>query len=147
MAGDIDGRKSITGYVYMLGGTTISWVSKLQNIVTLSTTKAEYVAVTETSKEMIWLHSFLEELGQKQGKGVLYYDNQSAIHLAKNSVYHARTKHIQVMYHFISLTLEHGVLVIENILGSLNSAAMLTKTIPIEKLKLCATLVGLLPEV
>ena len=53
MAGDLDGRKSTTGYVYTLGGTTISWGLKLQKIVTLSTTKAEYVAFTKASKEMI----------------------------------------------------------------------------------------------
>ena len=63
MAGDVDVRKSTTGYVYTLGSTTISWVSKLYNIVVLSTTEAEYVAVTEASKEMIWLQTFLEELG------------------------------------------------------------------------------------
>ena len=53
MAGDVDGKKSTTGYVYTLGDTTISWVSKLQKIVALSTTEVEYVTVTETSKEMI----------------------------------------------------------------------------------------------
>ena len=53
MAGDVDGRKSTTGYVYTLGGTAVSWVSKLQKIVALSTTEAEYVAVTEASKEMV----------------------------------------------------------------------------------------------
>ena len=70
IAGDVDGRKSTTGYVYILGGTTISWVSNLQKIVALSTTEVKYVLVTEASKEMIWLQSFLEELRQKQGKGV-----------------------------------------------------------------------------
>ena len=96
MSGDLDGRKSTTGYVYTVGGTTFSWVSKLQKIVALSTTEAEYVAVTEASKEMIWLRSFLEELGHKLGKSMLYCDSQSAMHLAKNFVDHARTKHIQV---------------------------------------------------
>ena len=144
MAGDVDGRKSTTGYVYTLGGTVVSWVSKLQKIVALSTTEAEYVAVTEASKEMIWLQSFLEELGHKQVKSVLHCDSQSAIHLARNPVYHARTKHIQVRYHFIRSALEDGVLVLEKILGSQNPADMLTKTVPIEKLKLCATSVGLL---
>ena len=62
MVGAVDGRKSTIGYVYTLEGTTISWVSKLQKIVVLSTTEAEYVVVTEASKEMIWLQSFLEEL-------------------------------------------------------------------------------------
>ena len=62
MAEDVDGRKSTTVYVYTLGGTTISWVSKLQKIVSLSIIEVKYVAITEASKEMIWLQSFLEEL-------------------------------------------------------------------------------------
>ncbi|RVW22925.1 Retrovirus-related Pol polyprotein from transposon TNT 1-94 [Vitis vinifera] len=61
-AGDIDSRKSTTGFVFTLGGTAISWTSNLQKIVTLSTTEAEYVAATEAGKEMIWLHGFLDEL-------------------------------------------------------------------------------------
>ncbi|RVW22059.1 Retrovirus-related Pol polyprotein from transposon TNT 1-94 [Vitis vinifera] len=64
-AGDIDSRKSTTGFVFTLGGTAISWTSNLQKIVTLSTTEAEYVAATEAGKEMIWLHGFLDELGKK----------------------------------------------------------------------------------
>ncbi|RVW86573.1 Retrovirus-related Pol polyprotein from transposon TNT 1-94 [Vitis vinifera] len=61
-AGDIDSRKSTTGFVFNLGGTTISWASNLQKIVTLPTTKAKFVAETEAGKEMIWLHGFLDEL-------------------------------------------------------------------------------------
>ena len=91
---------------------------------------------------MIWLQTFREELGQRQGKGVLHCDSHSVIHLAKNPVYHARTKHIQVRYDFIRSALEDGVLVLEKILGSLNPADMLIKTVPIE----CATSVGLLLE-
>ena len=64
-ASDIDSRKSITEFVFTLGGTTKSWASNLQKIVTLSTTEAEYVAATEARKEMIWLHGFLDELGKK----------------------------------------------------------------------------------
>ena len=77
---------------------------------------------------------------------MLHYDSQSVIHLAKNLVYHARTEHIQVRYHFIRSALEDGVWVLVKILGSLNPVDMLTKTILVEKLKLCATLVGLLLE-
>ncbi|RVW73464.1 Retrovirus-related Pol polyprotein from transposon TNT 1-94 [Vitis vinifera] len=65
-AGDIDSRKSTTGFVFTLGGTAISWTSNLQKIVTLSTTEAEYVAATEAGKEMIWLHGFLDELGREK---------------------------------------------------------------------------------
>ena len=77
---------------------------------------------------------------------MLHCDSQSAIHLAKNPVYHARTKYIQVRYHFIKSAFEDGVLILEKILGSLNPADMLTKTVPVKKLKLCATSVGLLLE-
>ncbi len=143
MGGDLDGRKSTTGYVFTLGGTTVSWVSKLQKKVALSTTEAEYVAVTEASKEMIWLRSFLEELGQKLDDSTLHCDSQSAIHLAKNPVYHSRTKHIQVRYHFIRSVLEDGILMLEKIPRSKNPADMLTKTVTIDKLKLCSTSVGL----
>ena len=74
-AGDIDSRKSTTGFVFTLGGTAISLASNLQKIVTLSTTEAEYVAATEAVKEMIWLHDYLNELGKKQEMGILHSDN------------------------------------------------------------------------
>ena len=64
-ASDIDSRKSTIGFVFTRGGTAISWASNLQKIVTLSTTKTEYVAATKARKEMIWLHGFLDELGKK----------------------------------------------------------------------------------
>jgi hypothetical protein len=66
MAGDKDSRRSTTGYVFTVGGTIVSWISKLQKVVALSTMEAEYVVATEASKEMIWLQRFMEELGKKQ---------------------------------------------------------------------------------
>ncbi|KAL5754374.1 hypothetical protein ACOSP7_022594 [Xanthoceras sorbifolium] len=143
LAGNVDIRKSTTGYVYTLGGTAVSWVSQLQKIVALSTTEAEYVVVTEASKEMVWLQSFLEELGKKQEDNVLYCDSQSAIHLAKNPFFHSRTKHIQLRYHFIRSLLEDGILKLEKISGAQNPADMLTKTVTTDKLKLCSASVGL----
>ena len=68
-AGDIDSRKSTTGFVFSLGDTAISWASNLQKIVTLSTPEAEYVAATKAGKEMICPHGFLDELAKKQGMG------------------------------------------------------------------------------
>ena len=64
-AGDMDDRKSTTGYVFTLGSAAVSWVSRLQKIIALSTTEAEYVAITEASKEMIWLKGFMEELDKE----------------------------------------------------------------------------------
>ena len=142
--GDIDSTKSTTGYVYTFGGTAICWASKLQKIVSLSSCEAEYVAVTEATKEMMWLQSFLQELDHDQGKSVLYCDSKSAIDLAKNPVYHARTKHIHRRYHFIRSALEDEMLVLEKIPGSKNPADMLTKVVSCEKLRLCVTSVGLL---
>ncbi|KAE8654176.1 E3 ubiquitin protein ligase upl2, putative isoform 2 [Hibiscus syriacus] len=78
LAGNVDIRRSTTGYVYTLGGTAVSWVSQLQKIVALSTTEAEYVAVTEASKEMVWLQSFLEELG-KNKKTISYANEKESI--------------------------------------------------------------------
>ena len=76
MAGEKDSRRSTTGYVFTMGGTTVSWISKLQKVVALSTTKAEYVAATEASKEVIWLQRFMEELGKNQENNKLYSDSQ-----------------------------------------------------------------------
>jgi len=75
MSGDRDNKRSTIGYVFTVGGTTISWVSKLQSVVVLSTIEVEYVVATEASKEMIWLQRFLDELGKKLELGRLYSDS------------------------------------------------------------------------
>ena len=141
MAGDKDSRRSTTGYVFTIGGTTVSWISKLQKVVALSTTEAEYVAATEASKEMIWLQRFMEELGKKQENSRLYCDSQSAIHLEKNSAFHSKNKNIQLRYH--RSTMEDGHLKLEKIHTSQNPADMLTKGVTREKLSFCSVLVGL----
>ena len=65
MAGDRDSSRNTTWYVFTVGGTAVSWISRLQRVVALSSAEAEYVALTEASKEMIWLQRFMEELGKK----------------------------------------------------------------------------------
>ncbi|KAL2253255.1 UNVERIFIED_CONTAM: Retrovirus-related Pol polyprotein from transposon TNT 1-94 [Sesamum indicum] len=140
---DYDRRRSTTGYVFTYGSTAVSWVSKLQKIVTLSTTEAEYVAVTEAAKELIWLQHFLGELGKPQADVVLHSDSQSAIHLAKNPAFHSRTKHIEIKYHFIRQFLEKKALQLEKIQGEKNPADMLTKAVVMEKLKLYTASTGL----
>ncbi|XP_047978661.1 1,8-cineole synthase, chloroplastic-like [Salvia hispanica] len=124
---DLDGRRSTTGYVFTYGGTAISWTSKLQKTVALSTTEAEYVAATEASKEMVWLQSFLDELGKENKSSRLYSDSQSAIFLAKNPAFHSRTKHVELKYHYIRHLVEMKILQLEKILGSENPADMFTK--------------------
>ncbi|GKB26309.1 retrovirus-related pol polyprotein from transposon TNT 1-94, partial [Tanacetum coccineum] len=95
-AGDLDGSKSTTGYVFTLFGGTVSWVSKLQSVVAMSTTEAEYVVAAQASKEAVWLKMLLEELGHKQEKITLFCDNQSALYLARNQAFIQR----QIIYEF-----------------------------------------------
>ena len=142
--GDINSSKSTARFVFTLGDTAISWASNLQNIVILSTTEVEYVVPTEAGKEMICLHGFLNELGKKQEMGILHSDSQSTIFLTKNLTFHSKSKHIQTKYHFIRYLVEDKLVILEKICGSKNPADMLTKGVTIEKLKLCAALVGLL---
>lgn len=99
--GDLDNRKSITRYLFTFSGGAILWQSKLQKCVTLFTTEAECIAATEASMEMVWLKWFRQELGLQQKKHIIYCDSQSAIDLRKNTMYHARTKNIDVIYHWI----------------------------------------------
>ena len=110
----------------------------------LSTIEAEHVATTEAGKEMIWVHGFLDELGKKQKMGILHSGNHSAIFLTKILAFHSKSKHIQTKYHFIRYLVEDKLVILEKICGSKNSTDMLTKGVTIEKLKLCATSVGLL---
>jgi hypothetical protein len=143
MAGDKDSRRSTTGYVFTIGGIAVSWISKLQKIVSLSTIEAEYVVAIDASKEMIWLQRFMEELGKKQENSRLYCDSESAIDLAENSTFHSNTNHIQLRYHFIRSALEDGHLRLEKIHTSQNPTDMLTKGVTREKLSSCSVSVGL----
>jgi transposase InsO family protein len=101
-AGDHDTRRSTTGYVFKLGSGTISWCSKRQPTVSLSTTEAEYRAAAMAAQESTWLMQLMRDLHQPIDYAVsLHCDNQSAIRLAKNPEFHARTKHVEVHYHFV----------------------------------------------
>ena len=116
---------------------------KTTMVVALSKMEAEYVVKIEASKEMIWLQRFMEELEKKQENNKLYCDSQSAIHLAKNSAFHSKTKYIQLTYHLIRSTLEDGHLKLEKIHTRQNTVDVLTKGVTREKLSSCSVLVGL----
>jgi Reverse transcriptase (RNA-dependent DNA polymerase) len=93
---------SISGYVAMIGGGCIAWSSKKQRTIALSTTEAEYIALTEGAKQLVWLRRFLQDLSFEQSKSTsIRSDNLSAITISHDATYHARTKHINVTYHFI----------------------------------------------
>ncbi|XP_070014192.1 secreted RxLR effector protein 161-like [Nicotiana sylvestris] len=100
--GDIDDRKSTTGFVFFLGDYVISWGSKKQSIVTLSTYEAEYIAATSCTCHTIWLRRLLKELNLPQIDATkICVDNKSAQTLVKNPMYRDRSKHIDTWYHFI----------------------------------------------
>ncbi|KAH9651797.1 Integrase catalytic domain-containing protein [Citrus sinensis] len=128
-AGDLDKRKSTTGYVFAFTGAAVSWVSKLQTVVALSTTEAEYMAATQACKEAIWIQRLLEELGHKQQKIPVLCDSQSALHIARNPVFHSRTKHIGVQYHFVREVVEDGSVDLQKIHTKENLADVLTKPV------------------
>ncbi|RVW64469.1 Retrovirus-related Pol polyprotein from transposon RE2 [Vitis vinifera] len=110
-AGDLDDRKSTSRAVFMLNSRAITWSSKKQQIVTLSTTEAEFVAAASSSCQAIWLRRLLEVLyNQQQGPTVIYCDNLSTIKLSKNLVLHGRSKHIDVRYHFLHDLCKDGVI-------------------------------------
>ncbi|KAJ8767923.1 hypothetical protein K2173_020863 [Erythroxylum novogranatense] len=110
-AGDSDDRKSTSGYVFMMGIGVVSWSSKNQPIVTLSSTEAEFVAATACACQAIWLKKILKELHFKEeGSTQIYCDNSSAIKLSKYPVLHGRSKHIQVKYHFLRDLTNDGVI-------------------------------------
>ncbi|KAM2778784.1 hypothetical protein COP1_014123 [Malus domestica] len=101
-AGDSGDRKNTTGFVFFMGDTAFTWMSKKQPIVTLSTCEAEYVAATACVCHAIWLRNLLKELSMPQEEPTeIYVDNKSAIALAKNPVFHDRSKHIDTRYHYI----------------------------------------------
>ncbi|GJV76306.1 retrovirus-related pol polyprotein from transposon TNT 1-94 [Tanacetum coccineum] len=141
--GFLDSSKSTTGYVFTVGGTAVSWMSRIQKCVAMSTTEAKYMAIAEAGKELVWLKIFLKELDRSQTEFVLFCDNQSAIHLAKNLVFHGRTKHIKIRYHYIRELVSEGMLSLKKILGAKNPVDMLTKVVTTKKLKLCAASTGL----
>ena len=132
---DQDGRRSTSGVVFTVGGNVVSWKSSLQKVVALSSTEAEYMALTEASKEAVWLLGLMNELGFEQETIDIYSDSQSAIALAKNAVHHDRTKHIEIKYHFIRELIYSGLIRVKKIVTETNPADILTKVVPVGKLE------------
>ncbi|KAG8472509.1 hypothetical protein CXB51_035268 [Gossypium anomalum] len=141
-AGDLDRRRSLTGYVFTIGSCAISWKATLQTTVTLSTTEAEYMVITEACKEAIWLKGLFSELNEDLQISTVFCDSQSAIFLTKDQMFHERTKHIDVWYHFVRDIIAHGDIVVSKIRTYENLVDMMTKSLPIAKFEHCLDLVG-----
>ena len=133
-ASDVNDRKSTSGFVFMLGGAAISWSSKKQTSVALSSTEAEYIAAAHATKEVVWLRRLLTELSlDLSPPTILHVDNQSAIAIARNPEFHDRTKHIEVRHHFLRHKVEAEEICLEYISTEDQVADVLTKGLVREK--------------
>jgi hypothetical protein len=108
--GDLEDRRSTTRFVFMIKGGVISWSSKRQPTIVLSTTKGKDMANTQATKEAIWITKLMMDLGYMEEKKmmVIRCNNQSGISLTKNPTHQARTKHIDVQHHFVREQVENG---------------------------------------
>ncbi|CAI7872892.1 unnamed protein product [Closterium sp. NIES-54] len=147
-AGDSADRKSHTGYVYCLNGAAISWQSKRQPVVALSTTESEYISLCQCIQEGVWLKRLFGEFGHDLAGGVpVFVDNQSAIALAQNACLHGRTKHMQVRWHFIREMVASGEVILRWCPTNRQPADILTKPLPFERHGVCMSLMGMQPHV
>ena len=131
-AGDVDKRRSTSGYIFFIFGGPVSWKSKMQKCVAQSSAEAEYIAASETSKEVTWLRSLISTYnGRKLEKPtVILVDNQAAISIVKNPVCSSKTKHIELRYHLVRDYYERGIILVEHVPTQSNHADMLTKPTP-----------------
>ena len=130
-AEDPTDRKSTTSYCFLLGSSLISWRSKKQTFVARSSTEAEYCAFANTTSELLWLRRLLKDLGVSTSSATpIYCDNQNAIHITHNDVFHERTKHIKIDCHFIRYHLVHGALKLFSVSSKDQLADIFTKSLP-----------------
>lgn len=139
-------RHLISGYVYTLDGGAISWSAKKQNVVALSSTEAEYIALTHAAKEAPWLRYILADIihpDVAKHPLALYCDNRSAIALTKDNAFHPRTKHIDIRFHFIREAVEDNKLSLEHLRTEDMPADLFTKALPRPRLEHLFALFGL----
>ena len=126
-----DGFKSTSGYVFIAAGGAITWRSKKQTVIALSTTEAEYIALCEAGREACWLRNLYSELGLPQkSPTTIKGDNDSSISLAKEAQFHNRSKHIAIRYHWIRNLVNDEEIIIEDCRDPDQTADVLTKAIP-----------------
>lgn len=144
-AGDQDGRRSTTGNIFLLNGGAVSWLSRKQATVALSTTEAEYVALSQAAQEGTWLRRLLSDLGMDTTPTVILEDNQGAIAIAKNPVDHSRTKHIDIRYHYIRECVQNGEVELQYCPTNDMKADILTKPLARQKFEYLRRGIGLCP--
>ena len=126
--GNKDNGRSTGGYVVLMGTGAINWSSKLQAIVTLSTTEAEFISAVEAGKDIIWTRQILSELGMPcTSASYLGIDNRSALSVAKNPEHHGRMKHLDLRFYWLRDIVESGLITPVHVPGDDNPADLLTK--------------------
>jgi hypothetical protein len=137
-------RHSISGYTMKIGIGAVTWSSKKQPVIALSSTESEYIGQTHSLKEILWVREFLGELTTKFSCPTpLYSDNQGAIALAKNNKFHARSKHIDICYHFIREAVENETVKLSYVPTAKSVADIFTKPLPAPKFTLFRSALGL----
>lgn len=141
---NLDDRRSYTGYIFKLSNAAISWDSRKQRTVAMSSTEAEYMSLSESCKEAIHLRRFLSEIMGPQNTTTIYNDNQGAGLLSKNPIFHNRTKHMDIRHHFVRENVMDGIIKIEYMTTNEMPADFLTKGLSTPKHDKCISKVGLL---
>ena len=132
-AGCVDDRKSTSGHVFCMGSGAISWSSKKQEVVALSSSEAEYIAATSATCQAVWLKRLLVDLcpqNLKQEATMIFCDNKATIAMTKNPAHHSRTKHIDIRYHFIRSIVAKGEVTLKFCGTNEQVADILTKALP-----------------
>lgn len=145
--GSRDDRKSTSGYVFTWSGGAISWRSRKQSCVALSTAESEYVALSGATQEAKWIAELIGDLtAQSPQKMTILEDNQSAISIAKNPQYHGRTKHIDIKFHFVRSQVENGNIELEYCPSKDMVADILTKSLPTPLFEKLRGMMGVQPD-
>lgn len=142
-ASDSEDRRSCTGYVTVMSGGAISWSSKRQPTVALSSTEAEYMALSATLCEVLWLKQLMNELNCRQRVVKIWCDNTSTIRLTETEAYRPRTKHIDIRFHRIREHVENGDIEVKFMPTKQMVADSLTKSVSKETAQFCAKMMGL----
>ena len=142
-AGDVNDRKSTSGYLFKISGAPVSWRSKKQSCVALSTAEAEYMALSSAAQEATWIRQLTSDLQNGPTRPtVIHEDNQAAICMAKNPQFHGRTKHIEIKYHFIREKVQNETIELKYCATNDMIADMLTKGLCHEKFEKFRELAG-----
>nr|GEW57018.1 copia protein [Tanacetum cinerariifolium] len=142
-AGCIDSRKSTFRGILFLGDKLVSWMSKKQNCTAMSSVEAEYVVLSASCAQVMWMRTQLQDYGFNYNKIPLYYDSQSAIEISCNPVHHSHTKHIHTRYHFMKEQVENGIIELYFFRTEYQLADMFTKALPEGRFKYLVRRIGM----